>query len=112
MPLHAFRRAVVTTLLEDAATPRSDTVDEDVQAFVAHGIAAMPPHLRLGVLGVEALLVAETLARTRTAFPRLGPTERLARIRAWETSALAPANQFVRLIRSLVLFAAHERTPA
>ena len=110
MPRHAFRRAVVASVLDDAAIEPGDTVEEDVQGFVADGIAAMSPHLRLGVFGVEVLLATETLLRTGKSFPRLGASQRLARIRAWEKSSLGPANQFVRLIRSLVLFAAHEGT--
>jgi len=110
MPLHAFRRAVVATVLEDAAAPATEDVAEDVQGFVADGVGAMPLHLRLGVFSLEVLLAMDTLARSGKPFPRLGSDQRLARVRSWETSRLGPANQFVRLIRSLVLFAAHERT--
>lgn len=108
MSLPAFRRAVVATVLEDAGIVVSDDVERDVQGFVSAGIGAMPPHLRLGVLGVEALLAGATLASNGKPFARLGPGQQLARVRSWEASRLGPANQFVRLIRSLVLFAAHE----
>ena len=112
MPPHTFRRAVVATVLSDAAAPEAGDVEDDVQRFVADGIGAMPPHLRLGVRALEVLLAAATVLRSRHDLARLGPDERLAQVRSWETSRLGPANQYVRLIRSLVLFAAHERAVA
>jgi hypothetical protein len=112
MPPQTFRRAVVATVLEDAAAPAIGDVETDVQRFVADGIGAMPPHLRLGVFAIEVLLAATTVLRSGRPFARLGPDERIAQVKRWETSRLGPANQFVRLIRSLVLFAAHERTGA
>jgi hypothetical protein len=98
-----FERQVVATLVSDL-DPSSQV---EVESFVDSALRAMPEHIRLGVAGESIALGAWTKVRdliTRNhdgaAGARLGPLE---------TSRLAPVRQYVRLLRSLVLFAQHER---
>jgi hypothetical protein len=63
----------------------------------------MPQHLRLGVLA-ETLLLAGWSTVSRQGVATLPST--------LERSPLMPLRQYVRLFRSLVLFAEQELTPA
>lgn len=107
-----FRSCLVATLLEDAGVPVDPMLERDVRGFVDDGLSAMPSHLRAGVASVAAMLRLRSRARWGKPFERLGPTERRLAIRSWEGSRLVPVRQYMRLLRSLVLFAAYERPVA
>jgi len=95
-----FERRVVAALT-DAADPR---VRAGVEAWVETSLRDMPDHLRLGVW-VESVLLgvwARVAARDDDA----------ALLRSLQASPLWPVRQYVRLLRSLVLFAEHELEPA
>jgi hypothetical protein len=74
-----------------------------VEAWVAGSLRTMPQHLRLGVLG-ETVLLSGWSAVSRRDVATLPAT--------LERSPLMPLRQYVRLFRSLVLFAEQELTPA
>jgi hypothetical protein len=88
-----FHDRVVNDLLDAepglALEDRQETV-----AFVRRQLAGMPVHLRLGVAGVAVLL--GVLGRGR-----IDPDR-------WERSPLPFVPQYVRMLRSLVLFASYE----
>jgi hypothetical protein len=70
----------------------------------------MPAHLRLGVQSVGIVLRASTFALHGKPFGELDPEQRRAAVRSWDRAKIDPIRQYVRLIRSLVLFSAHEWT--
>ena len=84
----------------------------DVHAFVDEGIRDMPTHLRAGVASVAGLMLLGSMARRARPFDRLSPSERRAAVHGWQQSRLAPVRQYMRLLRSLVLYAAYERPSA
>ena len=94
-----FERELVAAL--------TTTTDPDVRTGVARFVEAslddMPDLLRLGVLGQS--LVFGALARVRR-----GPVEVFAA--GLERIPIPMARQYVRLFRSLVLFAEEELAPA
>jgi hypothetical protein len=112
--MDTFERSVVATIL-DASGVALAGVEEDVQRFVRDGVRAMPIHLRAGVRTLERFLGARALARHGRPFAALDTGQRASELRAWGRSRLDPVRQYVRLVRSLTLFAAYERrssTPA
>ena len=74
-----------------------------VETWVDGSLRTMPQHLRLGVLG-ETLLLSGWTSVARRDVATLPAT--------LERSPLMPLRQYVRLFRSLVLFAEQELTPA
>jgi hypothetical protein len=86
-----LRRTVVSSLLREVIGDRP-SVEADVLAFVDERVRCMPGHLRLGIRATELALTAL----------RRGDVALL------EHSWLPPARQYVKFVRSLVLFAAHE----
>ena len=94
-----FERQVVTTL--------TATLDEglraEVEAYVDETLRAMPEHLRAGMAAESLALGAWT--RVRGGAGRSAPGASLDRL---ESSRLDPVRQYVRLLRSLVLFAEHD----
>lgn len=111
MGLGDFERTVVQTLLEDAGVKAGPAAEREVEEFVAEGLRRMPPHLRLGVGSIVRVLMLLSFARRGRSFGRLEPAERREALRSWGASPLDPVRQYVRLMRSLVLFAANERVP-
>ena len=104
------RRAVIDTLLQTEALPQplGATAPEsraDVIAFVDGQLGVLPPLPRAGVVVVEWLLAVGTAA-TRGPLARLGLDRRRDVISSWERLPFRPAQLYVRLVRSLVLFAA------
>jgi hypothetical protein len=93
----AFERQVVASLLADGSHEHRAAIE----AWVDESLADMPEHLRAGV-------VAESLV--------LGAAARLARrppasmVALLDASPIALLRQYVRLFRSLVLFAENELT--
>jgi hypothetical protein len=93
----AFERRVVDVLIESG----DSHVRSEVTTFVESSLADMPTHLRAGV-------VAESVALTGVA--AVVGTSRALRLA--EASPVALLRQYVRLFRSLVLFAELEASPA
>jgi hypothetical protein len=102
----SFERLVVTTLLTTSDDRRRSQVEE----YVDGALRAMPEHLRAGV--VAESLVLGAWARFLRAVGRLDDSGLGRRLEAWEASPIGPVRQYVRLLRSLVLFAEHELTGA
>lgn len=95
----AFERRFV-----DALTSTDDpAVRSRVSTWVAGSLDTMPQHLRLGVVG-ESLALAAWSMVTRRDMEQLPAS--------LERSPLMPMRQYVRLFRSLVLFAEQELAPA
>jgi hypothetical protein len=85
----------VTAALVESEAPELDTREQaEVEGFVARQLVAMPPHLRLGVSAVAVLL--STTGRGRVEPER------------WDASRVPFVPLYVRMLRSLVLFAAYE----
>lgn len=93
----ALRHRIVETTLAGSAVEDYPRIGGLVLGFVDERIAAMPAHIRVGILLTEWLLVLQGMPAD--------PTQRLRRLSA---SRLPPIVQYIRLIRSLVLLSAHE----
>jgi hypothetical protein len=99
-----FERQVVAALLTAPEAEQRAAVEQ----FVAGTLATMPEHLRAGV-------AAESLAFGAVArvAARHGDGAEVRRMLGWlERSPLMPMRQYVRLFRSLVLFAEEELAPS
>jgi hypothetical protein len=94
-----FERRFVDALVQS----EDPAVRARVHGWVASSLATMPQHLRLGVLCETAAL--SSWAAVRRVDVATLPT-------ALERSPLMPLRQYVRLFRSLVLFAEQELAPA
>ena len=95
-----FERELVAALV----TTPDPRLRRDVEAFVEGSLDDMPEFLRLGVL-VETVAFA-TLAKATRARDLLALFDRL------ERSPIPLVRQYLRLFRSLVLFAEQELAPA
>jgi hypothetical protein len=97
-----FERQVVTTL--------TATLDErlraEIEDYVDGALRVMPEHLRAGMAAESLALGA--WSRLRGGSHPSAPGTSLDRL---ESSRLDPVRQYVRLLRSLVLFAEHELGP-
>ena len=94
-----FERRFVGAL----TTAPDPAIRAEVEAWVESSLRAMPQHLRLGVVGQTVLLgVWATVSRRQPA----------ALAAALDRSPVALLRQYVRLFRSLVLFAEQELAPA
>src|SRR5918999_1760051 len=89
----SFERQVVDALLASVA----DHVDGVLRD--------MPEHVRAGIAGQSVLLGAWWAARSRLPASELGGP---ALIETLEASPVGLVRQYIRLLRSLVLFAEHE----
>ena len=96
-----FERQVVTTLTATLDEP----LRAEIESYVDETLRAMPEHLRAGMAAESLALGA--WARLRGA----GPSAPGASLERLESSRLDPVRQYVRLLRSLVLFAEHELGP-
>ena len=98
-----FERQVVTTL----TATLEERLRGEIEAYVDATLRAMPEHLRVGMAAESLALGA--WARLRGAGTHSSaPGTSLERL---ESSRLDPVRQYVRLLRSLVLFAEHELVP-
>jgi len=98
-----FDRQVVRALAQDADPGQLAAIE----TYVDGALRAMPEHIRLGVAAESVALggwskVDGLRRRSGGAAPgpRLGPLE---------SSPIGPVRQYVRLIKSLVIFAQHEQ---
>jgi hypothetical protein len=98
-----FERQVVDRLVS-TPDPRRRA---DITAYVDGTIAAMPEHLR-GAIGAASLAFGGwfTVFRPRRGARDVTTTDPL--VHALDTSWIPPMRQYVRLFRSLVLFAEQE----
>jgi hypothetical protein len=99
-----FERQVVRALSQDADPGQLAAIE----SYVDGALGALPEHIRLGVAAESVALggwsrldsLRHRAADGGAALPRLGPLE---------SSPIGPVRQYVRLIRSLVIFAQHEQ---
>lgn len=96
-----FERTVVATLMTTADPARRSAVE----AFVDGTLRSMPEHLRAGVLA-ESIALTALATVLRSGRGAGGGHDRL--LSALERSPLGLLRQYVRLFRSLVLFAEEE----
>jgi hypothetical protein len=101
-----FEREVVRSLV----TSPDDRLRSAVEDYVDGCLRTMPEYLRAGMTAETMVLGAWAglLGRRGGADPE-GLVRLLDR---WEDSRIGPVNQYVRLLRSLVLFAECEMAPA
>jgi hypothetical protein len=97
-----FERQVVATLTET----RDDDRRKAVEGYVDGVLAALPDHIRAGV-AAESLLIG---AWSRLSHGGTGSAHPV-RIESLDASRIGPVRQYVRLLRSLVLFAEYELAP-
>ena len=97
----SFERQVVDELLASVAEPKRTTVVDHVDGVLRD----MPEHVRAGIAGQSVLLGAWWAARRRLPASDLGGP---ALIETLEASPVGLVRQYIRLLRSLVLFAEHE----
>ena len=97
----SFERRVVDALLASVADPKRTTVATHVDGVLRD----MPEHIRAGIAGQSVLLGAWWTTRSR--FPG-GDNGGVALIEHLEASPIGLVRQYIRLLRSLVLFAEHE----
>jgi hypothetical protein len=90
-----FERQVVERLVTTADERRR----RDIESFVDGALHAMPEHLRVSIGGASVVLGG---------WARVFRPEPTRLVRSLDTSPLAPIRQYVRLFRSLVLFAEQE----
>lgn len=90
-----FERQVVDGLVTTSDTRRR----RDIEGFVDGALRAMPEHLRFSI--GSASLALSGWARALRPAPA-------ALVRSLDASPIAPIRQYVRLFRSLVLFAENE----
>jgi hypothetical protein len=98
-----FEREVVAALVgSDDPAVRSSVV-----AFVDGSLRDKPEHLRLGVAGESILLGGYALGLR--ALGRLDGDDALrARLESWESGPIGVVRQYVRAMKSLVVFAENE----
>jgi hypothetical protein len=104
-----FERQVVEALVtttDDTST--DDAVRAAVESYVEGALRSMPQHLRAG-LAVESLLLGGWAVLSRVG--RRSRTTLLDRLESWDASRVDLIRQYVRLLRSLVLFAENELQP-
>jgi hypothetical protein len=100
-----FEREVVGALIDSP----DQHLRSSVEAFVDGSLRDMPEHLRAGVVG-ESVLLGSYVAVLR-ATGRVAPGDRdalLHQLESWETSPIGVLRQYVRLMKSLVVFAENE----
>jgi hypothetical protein len=103
-----FEREVVGALTESPDQP----IRSFVESFVDGSLRDMPEHLRLGVCGESVLLGTYVTALRRAGRLPEGDREALLhRLEAWEVSPVGVLRQYVRMMKSLVVFAENELAP-
>lgn len=90
-----FERQVVDRLVTTSDTRRR----RDIESFVDGALHAMPEHLRFSIGSASVMLAG---------WARVFRPEPARLVRSLDTSPIAPIRQYVRLFRSLVLFAENE----
>jgi hypothetical protein len=101
-----FERVVVGALV----TNPDEAVRSSVEAFVDGTLRDMPEPIRFGVAAESILLGA--YAKVRRSQGRLDDRELAERLDSWERSPIGPLRNYVRMMKSLVLFGESELAPA
>jgi hypothetical protein len=101
-----FEREVVGALIQS----RDPAVRSAVEAFVDGSLRDMPEPIRLGVVG-ETVLLGTYAAGRRRLRRRDGDEALVHLLGSWETSRIGVLRQYVRMMKSLVVFAENELTP-
>jgi hypothetical protein len=100
-----FEREVVGSLI---ASP-DQSVRSSVESFVDGSLRDMPEHLRAGVIGETVLLGTYVAALRATGRLPSGDGEALLhQLDSWETSRIGVLRTYVRMMKSLVVFAENE----
>ena len=96
----SYERRVITALLTS-----SDPAEErSISSYVGSSLAAMPEILRFGIAAISVALGAWSALRRLVGAGRSGPAEV-----AWlEAHPVGLVRQWVRALRSLVMFAEQE----
>jgi hypothetical protein len=90
-----FERQVVERLVTTPDTRRR----RDIESFVDGALHAMPEHLRASIAAASMVLGG---------WARVARPDKARLVQSLDTSPIAPIRQYVRVFRSLVLFAEHE----
>jgi hypothetical protein len=103
-----LEREVVGNLIA-AADPDARSA---IEAFVDGSLRDMPEHLRAGVAG-ESILLGAYVAGLRAAgrLPADDPDALTELLDSWESSRIGVLRQYVRMLKSLVVFAENELAP-
>jgi hypothetical protein len=102
-----FEREVVGALIrsEDPA------VRSSVEAFVDGSLRDKPEHLRLGLVG-ESIVLGGYAGALRALGRLDGDHALLELLGSWETGTIGVVRQYVRAMKSLVIFAENELASA
>jgi hypothetical protein len=98
-----LERQLVATLVSPSLDDRRRAV---VEQYVEDSLRSMPEHLRVGV-AAESLLFG-AWPRVQRSLRRLDHRAFERRLSRWGSSRFDPLRQYVRMLKSLVLFAEHE----
>ncbi len=103
-----FEREVVGALV---GSP-DPAVRSGVEAFVDGSLRDMPEHLRTGVVG-ESILLGTYVSGLRAVgrLPADDPHALTRLLDGWEASRIGVLRQYVRMMKSLVVFAENELAP-
>ena len=101
-----FEREVVGALV----TQPDQSVRSSVEVFVDGSLRDMPEPIRLGVAAESVLLGA--YVKVQRSQGRLDDHELAERLDSWERSPIGPLRNYVRMMKSLVLFGENELAPA
>jgi hypothetical protein len=104
----SFEREVVGALVQSPDEP----VRAGVEAFVNGSLRDMPEAIRAGVVGESVLLSAYVAALRAMGRLDADPGSLAAHLDRWEASRMGVLRQYVRMMRSLVVFAEHELAEA
>jgi hypothetical protein len=101
-------RTTARTLIECELADLPGSVARDVEVWVENQMYAMPIHVKIGVAAVAFVATVHAILRMGRPQWRLGPAMRRHLLHCWATSPIPPLAQYVRLERSLMLYAAYE----
>jgi hypothetical protein len=101
-----FEREVIATLVSPALDDEQRTA---VESYVDDSLRSMPEHLRAGV--AAASLAFGAWSRIQQVLGSYDRRSTHARVERWKRSRFDVVRQYVRLLKSLVLFAEYELTP-
>jgi hypothetical protein len=104
-----MNRTTARTIVEVDVGPLPADVARDVELWVENQMYAMPFHVKLGVAAVAVLVTLHAIVRTGRPPWRLRAAARQRLMASWASSPIPPVAQYVRLERSLVLYATYER---
>jgi hypothetical protein len=107
--LRRMNRTTARTIVEVDVGELPPAVARDVELWVENQMYAMPFHVKLGVAVVAVLVALHAIVSTGRPPWRLKPPARRRLLASWASSPLPPVAQYVRLERSLVLYATYER---